>query len=131
LRLTVDILNPTDFPITVKTSVVRLFVPRGGCIKYYMGDDFFLVPKKPHRVEVPITIGSVDWDDNTPTIHAISVEGEFSHFGRLGDKIVIKQTFSGLLQYGIWGTEYFPFTHMNPEVQEEKTQAGDSEQKAN
>ncbi len=119
LRITVDLINPTDFPITLSEGYLKF--SKGGVpyAKYILGEKTFLSPKLPKPIELDITL--TDAEQAAYSVRFM-VEGVFSHFHRISRK-PITQRVEGSLDCSPWKSDmkwhatFTDFLHMNPETQ--------------
>jgi hypothetical protein len=121
LRITVDLVNPSEFPITLSEGIL-IFERYGDSIqktKYMLGERTFISPNIPHVIEFDAILTDAEQSDSSI---AFSVSGQFVHFHRISKKPVT-QRISGRLECVRWSRDrewhatFTPFTHMNPETE--------------
>lgn len=115
----VDIINPTDFPITLSDSYLN-FARYGHPeqhSRYLLAEKTFLSPKTPKTIE--LWIGLTEAEQTAGSV-SFPVTGELSHFHRISGKI-ITQKVDGRLDCGPmmandpWVAMFNLEAQMNPE----------------
>jgi hypothetical protein len=116
-RISVNIVNQTDFPITITEGRIKFKIPGGpGYTRYELGERTFLPPKSPHAVSVAMSISDSHAETFNQGWFVIPVEGQFCHFGQLGEKSISTQRFEGLLECGRGREDNFFYEiHLNPQ----------------
>jgi hypothetical protein len=125
LRVSVDLVNLSQFPITLNEGIL-IFEKWGTtqATKYRLGQNTFISPTIPHVIEIDPNI-SAEQSDGTV---AFSVSGHFLHSHRISKQPVI-QPFSGILECSRWSIDrqwhatFTPHIHMNPEPAEKTDKA--------
>jgi hypothetical protein len=114
LLVKVDIVNKTNFPVTLKRAEID-FTTTGDTGKrtYFTGDDTFLPPNVPHDVEVASELTERQVSQFPLGGIGIQIAGRFSHIGAL--KKTVTQEVFGLLVCRKSETVFFPQIHMNPQ----------------
>ena len=80
LKITVDIVNPTDFPITICRGRITL----GGNTTFFLVDEFVMTPRNPYVANLGTQITDDQEKNFLRTGLWFSVRGELSHIGTLG-----------------------------------------------
>ena len=91
LKIKVDVVNPTDFPLTMKDARI-VFDNR---VTFFFRDDCFLTPKNPYTVEVSLEMAKGQYDSFQGNGLSIRVEGSLPHIGSL--RKLQPQAFCGTL----------------------------------
>lgn len=120
LRIRVDVLNQTDFPLTLTQGSMKFkFIGGVGYARYEIGEQSFLPPKIPHTIDTWVFISEAHVGVFMNSVSVMPMEGVFSHFGQLGEQSLLTQRFAGLLECGKNVEPRFIYEiHMNPEVQQ-------------
>ncbi len=79
VRIKVDIVNPTNFPLTLKDAKI-IFDNR---VTFFFRDDCFLTPKNPYTVEASLELTKGQYDYMYGAGVRIRVEGNLPHIGSL------------------------------------------------
>ena len=120
LVVKVDIVNKTNFPVTLKKAEIG-FINTGDRVKrtYFAGDDTFLTPSAPHVVVVAAELTEQQVSQFPLGGIGIQISGRFNHIGAL--KKLVTQDVSGLLVCRESETTFVPEIHMNPKIEEQGT----------
>jgi hypothetical protein len=86
-----DIVNGSEFPLTMKSAAVR----HAGYLVFESTNDVFLPPHTPHRIRFVVQITSAEFDVWEKAIISIPLQGDLESTGVL--KILIYQPFKGIL----------------------------------
>jgi hypothetical protein len=123
LGITVELINPTEFPITLTDSslIIGKYGDNAQSIKCLLGDKTFLPPKIPKTVDFFVRLTDTEQAAGST---AFPVTGEFYHFHKI-TKELVTQKLSGRLECthwsktdGQWHVTFTPSVHMNPEPAE-------------
>jgi hypothetical protein len=121
LRVRVDILNQTSYPLTLTEGEIIFSNNFGGRVmrtKFYTAQDFFLTPCLPHTADVPIDISDGNLVSFEDDLLNIRIDGGFSHIGVLEKPVT--QPLVGNLVCGKSGTRFDSEMPMNPRTEEDK-----------
>jgi hypothetical protein len=110
LRISVDIMNPTDFPMTIKEGCVQFKFRNGGVSKYHIAIGSLLSPKKRHTLDIRIPVCDEDVHEMRNGMLPIPTHGLFLYWGPLGEGVVTKQTLVGQINCGKYGTNFIAVT---------------------
>jgi hypothetical protein len=122
LRITVNLVNPTQFPLKIASGQITFGDPLVTTMTHLVGEDSFLPPKSPHVIDVTVDLADNEAAQFADGTFDLMVRGTFSHIGPLGDGILTHQPFLGVLACGKWGSKFHPDVHMNPKIWESKPQ---------
>jgi hypothetical protein len=107
LRVRVDLINLSIYPMTLKNGSVQI-----GGESIELGDNTFLPPNIPMEIEIilgtPIELSAYDQG-----MLRLGLAAVFSHIDRISNKI-ISQPVYGHLECGYWGAIFHWRLHMNP-----------------
>ncbi len=123
LRIYVELVNPTNFPITIKNGFVRIH-ERGGHTKLIIGEGRIITPRRPRTLEVDFPLP----EDQLASFRGnemltFTLDAEFTHIGPLGDKFTVIYRLSGALMCSIPKTVFVESIQAN-----EVKQAGEDDQ---
>ncbi|MGI8959157.1 MAG: hypothetical protein ACR2IV_05220 [Bryobacteraceae bacterium] len=118
LLVRVDLLNPTDFPVTVSGSITF----KGNFpTKYELSERMFLPPNTPGAIDVIVDINDEQIALFNQDILDIKVKGVFSHRATVYNQTLTYQEFSGWLRCGkAKGASFRYSTHLTPEYQRDR-----------
>jgi hypothetical protein len=120
LRVRVDIVNPSNFPLTLTKAVIVFHLPIDTPSFFEAPRDHFLPPNAPYTVDVPLTISAQFAERFNDHLAAVRIEGQFTHFGPLKREAV--QDMSGALICGKSGSRFDSDMPMHPKKQGNATQ---------
>ena len=118
-RITVDLVNPTDFPITLSDGYLKFEKNGAPYIKYPLAQNTFLSPRLPKPIEFDISLTEAE---QAAYSVRFGVDGIFSHFHKISGKLITQQI-GGSLECSHWKSDmkwhvtFTEFVHMNPETQ--------------
>jgi len=120
LVVEVDIVNKTNFPVTLKKAEID-FINTGDRVKrtYFAGDDTFLTPSAPHVVVVAAELTEQQVSQFPLDGIGIQIAGRFNHIGAL--KKLVTQEVSGLLVCRESETTFLPQIPMNLKIDQQRT----------
>lgn len=120
LVVKVEIVNKTNFPVTLKKAEID-FINTGDRVKrtYFAGNDTFLTPSAPHEVVVATELTEQQVSQFPLGGIGIQIAGRFNHIGAL--KKLVTQEVYGLLVCRESETTFVPEIHMNPKIEEQRT----------
>jgi hypothetical protein len=121
LRITVNVVNPTSYPITIKEGSIRFGQPHR--VVYHFGENTFLVTKPPYTIDVDLHITQEEATAFENGSLVVAVAARFRHVGPLGESTVVNQSLEGFIHCGHWGTAFNPRIQMNPIAENQKTEA--------
>jgi hypothetical protein len=113
LTIKIDVLNPTNCPMTLTKTFIRL-----GKIRSATQGAVFLAPHDFYTTEDFAALDEKQWTKLLDGNLLLEAEGDFSHFGPLGKKVTTEQSFRGMLHCGIGAKIHYEL-HMNPERRNE------------
>jgi len=79
VKIKVDVVNPTGFPLTLKGAQIRF----DNRMTFFFRDDCLLTPRNPYAVEVSLELTKGQYDYMYGTGLRIRVEGNLFHVGSL------------------------------------------------
>jgi hypothetical protein len=98
LLIQVDLINPTEFPVSVFGSMTVKTSNPGG---YSIGDPLFLPPNSPNTIEVLAYLRDDEIARLNGDAFSVQVNGRFSHSGFVYTRRFADQEFWGWLECGV------------------------------
>jgi hypothetical protein len=115
MRIRADIVNKTNFPLTLTKGEITIISNFDGMVVpyiYSLPRDYFLTPQLPYVVDIRIEVSDGQYRALLEGLLPLGVEGAFSHSGVL-DRLTT-QPMKGMLVCGIGGARFESELPMHP-----------------
>lgn len=113
LWITFEIMNPTPFPLTIKTGRFQMEVPSATGKEESIPADTFFTPKTPYEISTTLELSAAESGRFNTEVLSVKVVGYITHSGVLKRKPVT-QVIAGILSCSQKWASFQPTIHTGP-----------------